>query len=57
MNIKTDYWAKPIPVRNCDWCAWDDDTFSGEPTDLMGYGTTEAEAVADLKTKMEERDQ
>lgn len=55
MNIKTEYWAKPIPSRNCDWSAIDDDTYDvdydegtwrGGP---IGYGATEQEAIDNLK--------
>jgi hypothetical protein len=54
MNIVTDYWAKPIPDRHFDWSAVDDDTYDGTQGSNcpIGYGATEAEAVADLKKKM-----
>jgi len=46
MKIKTSYWAKPIPLRQFDWEAIDDDTYDeGCP---IGYGRTEQEAIADL---------
>jgi len=56
MKIVTNYWAKPIPYRNCDWTAVDDETYGGEPSDPIGYGATEAEAIADLKEQIEERE-
>ncbi len=44
--IVTEYWPKPIPDHSYDWSAvregCDDD---GE---TVGYGRTEAEAIADL---------
>jgi hypothetical protein len=47
MNIQTSYDPPPIPIREFDWRAIDDDTYSG-PGSLIGFGKTEAEAVADL---------
>lgn len=52
-TIKTEYWPPPIPVRNCDWTAWDDNTFDGEGCPV-GYGATEAEAIADLLEQIED---
>lgn len=43
--IVTDFIYPPIPDRNHDWCAHRDDY---EPGDLIGYGRTEREAIADL---------
>lgn len=51
MKIVTDYWVKPIPVRNFDWCAVDADTYDGEGP--VGYGATEAEAIADIEEQLE----
>ena len=48
MKIRTDYWAKPIPLRCFDWSALDEDTYDGSPTDPIGYGETEQEAIDDL---------
>ena len=49
-KIVTNYWAKPIPDRQFDWSAWRD---GDEPNDngqmRIGYGRTEAEAIADLR--------
>lgn len=54
MKIKTEYDPKPIPSRQFDWSAIDDDTYDeGEP---VGYGATEAEAIEDLKAWMEMRE-
>ena len=44
-KIVTDYWAKPIPLRQFDWSAVTEDYDVGSP---VGYGRTEAEAIADL---------
>ena len=54
MKIVTSYDPPPIPVRNCDWSAVDDDTYNG-PGCPVGYGSTEPEAVADLIEKIEDR--
>jgi hypothetical protein len=52
--LKTSYWAKPIPTRSFDWEAWHD---NHEPNDngqmIVGYGRTEAEAIADLLEQLE----
>lgn len=45
-QIRTEFDAKPIPVRQYDWCA----TYEGyEPGDPCGWGQTEADAIANLK--------
>lgn len=53
MNIKTEYVPKPIPARQFDWEAWDDDTYDGEPGQV-GLGATEKEAIDDLREKLDE---
>ena len=45
MKIRTDYWAKPIPLRCFDWSAVDDNYEPGQP---IGHGATEQEAIANL---------
>ena len=49
MKIITEYWAKPIPDRNFDWCAYRD---GDEPNDNgqmpHGFGATRRDAVKDL---------
>jgi hypothetical protein len=61
MKIETHYWRKPIPTRNMDWqavtdnydCDCDQDGyFSRDP---VGYGATEAQAIADLQEQLEDR--
>lgn len=46
-NIKTEYSLKPIPTRNHDWLAYDDDTYDGAPDsgtrNQIGHGATEQE--------------
>lgn len=51
MKIETDYWAKPIPTRTFDWSAA---TSNYEPGHPIGYGATEAEAIADLMQSLED---
>lgn len=51
MNIKTHFCYPPIPIRNYDWNATLD---SFEPGGLIGYGSTEQEAIEDLKSQIEE---
>lgn len=44
-KINTHHEFPPIPIRQFDWCA----TFDGyEPGEPIGWGATEAEAIADL---------
>lgn len=54
-KIVTDFWMKPIPIRQFDWAAYFD---GDEPDDdgrmPHGSGTTEAEAIADLVEKYPE---
>jgi hypothetical protein len=54
--IRTHGWAKPIPIRDFDWCATLDD-YDGAPDagpQPIGYGATEEAAIADLKMQLEE---
>ena len=52
MKIKTRFDYPPIPVRNMDWSAIDDDTYCGEGCPI-GHGATEQEAIADLLEQLE----
>jgi hypothetical protein len=50
-KLNTHYWAKPIPDRSYDWSATYDDYDGAEDSsnrNMIGYGKTEAEAIADL---------
>ena len=47
MNIKTKFVYPPIPTRDFDWSAVDDDTYDGEGCPI-GRGESEEEAIADL---------
>lgn len=53
-KIVTSYWAKPIPPREFDWCAYFD---GAEESGPIGHGRTEAEAVADLMQQMSDGDE
>lgn len=54
MKIRTEFVYPPIPIRDFDWCAVDDDTYDGEGCPI-GYGRTEADAIADLMAQIEEQ--
>lgn len=56
MKIRTTHVYPPIPIRDFDWSAVDDDTYGGEPSDPIGWGKTEQEAIDDLMAQIEERD-
>lgn len=51
-KIVTHFWPKPIPIRHMDWTATFDNYEGGdgynERPGPIGYGRTEAEAIADL---------
>lgn len=48
-RIRTDFVYPPIPIRNLDWQAvYDDDEPEEEGRMAVGFGATEAEAIADL---------
>jgi hypothetical protein len=49
--IRTSHVYPPIPLRSTDWCAYRDGT--EEEGNSHGWGSTEAEAVADLIAKEE----
>ena len=57
-KIITEHVFPPIPIRQFDWAAYDENY---EPPDsdgvgggIDGYGRTEAEAIADYKQKVED---
>ena len=49
MKIVTDFWLKPIPMRNFDWAAVSNNY---EPGDPVGYGATKKEAIKDYLEKI-----
>ena len=54
MKIKTNYEYPPIPIRDYDWSAIDDDTYDGAEDSHcpIGWGRTEEEAIADLMQQL-----
>lgn len=58
MKIRTVYEYPPIPIRDYDWYAIDDDTYDGAPDshDPVGWGRTEEAAIADLMEQIAERE-
>ena len=59
MRIRTSFVYPPIPDRRWDWSAVDDETYDGSDESrgrarVIGYGRTEAEAIADLKQQLAE---
>ena len=52
MNIRTEHVHPPILRRDCDWVAYDDDTYDG-PGSKIGVGPTEEAAIADLLEQYE----
>lgn len=56
-KIVTHFWAKPIPPREFDWCAYRD---NDEPDDdghmLQGWGRTEQDAIDDLIEQLRDHD-
>lgn len=51
MKIRTEFVYPPIPIRQFDWTAIDDDTYEGGGP--IGCGATEEEAIADLLDQLE----
>ena len=47
MKIHTTFVYPPIPIRDFDWSAIDDQSYDG-PGSPLGQGPTEAAAIADL---------
>ena len=52
VKVRTEHIYPPIPIRSFDWSAALDGYDQGDP---VGYGPTEALAVADLLDLLEER--
>lgn len=55
MKIKAVSVHPPIPVRDFDWFAYDDDTYDGDPESnpVIGWGKTAELAIADFKEHWE----
>jgi hypothetical protein len=54
MKIVTHYVYPPIPIRQFDWSAIDEDTYDGaeDSSCPIGYGATEQAAIDDLLDNM-----
>lgn len=62
IRIRTEFEYPPIPVRDMDWSAIDEDTYDVDcdedgffSTSPVGRGATEQEAIADLLEQIEDR--
>jgi hypothetical protein len=51
VKVTTVYVRPPIPARRFDWCARLDDYDGASRRQPVGWGCTEAEAVADLHSQ------
>jgi hypothetical protein len=56
INIRTNYDYPPIPVRQFDWSAIDDDTYDGadDSSCPIGHGATEFDAIEDLLEQIDD---
>ena len=61
IKVRTTFEYPPIPVRDMDWSAIDDDTYDCDcdqdgffSTSPIGRGSTEQEAIQDLMDQLEE---
>jgi hypothetical protein len=54
-TIRTDYVYPPIPIRQFDWSAVEDNTYDGEGSP-QGTGATEEEAITDLLEQLEDEE-
>ena len=54
LRIRTEFVHPPIPLRQYDWAAWID---GEEERHIVGRGMTESEAVSELLTTLDERDE
>jgi len=52
MKIVAYYDPPPIPLRQFDWCAYDDDTY--DEGDAIGWGKTEADARKDFTDQLDD---
>lgn len=54
MSIVAKFAYPPIPIRTFDWAVYDDDKCGcPECHQTVGYGATEAEALADFEGQVE----
>ena len=55
MKIKTYFEYPPIPVRDFDWIAYDDDTY--DEGSIIGRGRTEQDAIDDLLDQIADQEE
>lgn len=53
IKVRTEHVYPPIPIRDYDWCAVDDNTYDGDGCPI-GWGRTEQAAVNDLIDQLSE---
>lgn len=53
LKIRTNFEYPPIPLRDYDWSAVDDDTYEPDSNRPVGWGRTEAQAIEDLLERLE----
>jgi hypothetical protein len=56
IKVRTHFVYPPIPIRNFDWSAVDDNTYDGAPDSHcpVGYGCTEDAAIESLLDQLED---
>lgn len=54
IRVRTEHVYPPIPIRDYDWSAVDDNTYDG-PGNPIGWGRTEQAAINDLIEQFQER--
>lgn len=58
IRVRTHYDYPPIPVRQFDWSAINDDTYDGadDSSCPVGHGATEQDAIYDLLEQLTDED-
>jgi len=61
-KVVTEFVYPPIPIRDMDWSAHDSDSYDGAPDSgrrahIIGWGKTEADAIAEFWEKWNEMDE
>lgn len=54
LKVRTECVYPPIPIRDYDWSAVDDNTYDG-PGNPIGWGRTEQAAIDDLIEQFQDR--
>lgn len=53
MKLRTTFCPPPVPFRDHDWCAYDEDNY--EPGEPIGWGESEKDAILDYYAQVDER--